>query len=152
MAFNITVVAFDKEPDLSEETILLYRGFDLMLVDKTTQGDMHTYHVRTSITGAYIRHVQVRDVQVDSPNMVLVFENIIPEEITIEDNTTAVLRERIQKVMTETMLRLKCTNIDLVEGPYFAEGVMGLCFLDVRIALSDDLAHADRSCITAVKK
>ncbi|MNP89131.1 hypothetical protein D3C85_15320 [compost metagenome] len=151
MSFNITVVAFDKEPDLSEEKILAYRGFDLALVGKATSGQMYEYSVRTSITGTYIKHVQVRDEQVDSRNVVLVFENAFQEGAVSEDDIPVTLRERTQQALAETMLRLKCADIDRLEGPYFAEGVMAFCFLDARDAIADDLVEANRSLIAAIK-
>ncbi|MNM23099.1 hypothetical protein D3C81_334900 [compost metagenome] len=147
MAFNITIVAFDKEPDISEEKLLDYRGFDPVLVGKTTQGGMHFYKVKTEVPGADIHHIQIRDELIDSPNMVLVFENLIPAGATNEDALTKENSERLWNVIRETVQRLGITRLTQLEGPWFAGGVVAYTVLDVGKALSDDLALAERSVI-----
>ncbi|MNC57322.1 hypothetical protein D3C75_1069760 [compost metagenome] len=147
MAFNITIVAFDKEPDTSEEKILDYRGFDPVLVGQTTNGGMHFYTVKTEVPGADIRHVQIRDELIDSPNMVLVFENLVPQGGNENDPIPEMFNERLSGIIKETVLRLGVTDVKQLEGPWFAGGVMAYTVLDVGKALSDDLAKAERSAI-----
>jgi len=144
MAFNITIVAFDKEPDLSEEKILEYRGFDDELVGKTTQGTLHCYEVNTGVEGAFIRHVQVRDELVDSPNMILVIEGAVPEGAVSKEDIPPGHSQRIQDVFEETMLRLGCPDRHDREGPWFLSGAMAVCFLNVRKQLDADLVKGAR--------
>ncbi|MND17271.1 hypothetical protein D3C81_333000 [compost metagenome] len=147
MAFNISIVAFGKEPDISDEMILEYRGFDPVLVGKTTQGTQHFYKVKTEVPDVQIIHVQIRDELIDSPNMVLVFENAIPADAKFEHDLPPGRTDALQAVFKETMHRLGVYSIDRMEGPWLACGVMAYTFLDVREALSKDLAKAERSAI-----
>lgn len=147
MAFNITIVAFDKEPDTSEEKLLDYRGFDPVLVGQMTEGGMYFYTVNTEVPGADIRHVQIRDELIDSPNMVLVFENLVPQGANENDPLPAMFNERLSGIIKETVIRLGVTDVKQLEGPWFAAGVMAYTVLNVGKALSDDLAKAERSAI-----
>lgn len=144
MSFNITIVAFGREPDYSDEKILNYRGFDPVLVGKETSGALHFYKVKTEIPEANILHVQTRDVNVESPNMCLVFENAFPPGLTEDSPFLHGYQERFQGVIRETMLRLAIHDQRQVEGPWFFEGVVAFTFLDVGKELSDDLAQAER--------
>jgi hypothetical protein len=147
MAFNITIVTFDKEPDTSEEKLLDYRGFDPVLVGQTTQGGMYFYVVKTEVPGANIHHVQIRDELIDSPNMVLVFENLFPQGGNENDPLPELFNERLSGIIKETVHRLGITDVKQLEGPWFACGVMAYTVLNVGKALSDDLAKAERSAI-----
>lgn len=147
MAFNISIVAFGKEPDISDEMILEYRGFDPVLVGKTTQGTQHFYKVKTDVPDVQIVHVQIRDELVDSPNMVLVFENAIPPGAKFEHDLPPGRTEELQAIFKETMHRLGVYSIERMEGPWIACGVMAYTFLDVREELSEDLAKAARNTI-----
>lgn len=144
MSFNITIVAFGREPDYSDEKILNYRGFDPELVGKETAGPLHFYSVKTEVPNAHILHVQTRDLNVESPNMSLVFENAFPEGLTEDSPFLQGYQDRLQAVLRETMIRLNITDKSQWEGPWFFEGVMAFTFLDVAKAISDDLAHAER--------
>jgi hypothetical protein len=144
MAFNITIVAFGKEPDYSDEKLLNYRGFDPVLVGKETDGSLHFYSVKTEVPNAHILHVQTRDLKVESPNMSLVFENAFPEGITEDSPFLKGYQDRLQTVLRETMLRLNITDKSQWEGPWFFEGVMAFTFLNVGKEISNDLAKAER--------
>jgi hypothetical protein len=144
MSFNITIVAFGQEPDYSDEKLLGYRGFDPFLIGKETSGALQFYKVKTEIPEANILHVRTRDEKVESPNMVLVFENAFPPGLTEDSPFLQRYQERFQGVIVETMHRLCVHDQRQVEGPWFFEGVIALTFLDVSKEISDDLALAER--------
>ena len=144
MSFNITVVAFDREPDYSEENILDYRGFDPELVGKESHGTQHFYTVKTEVEGANIMHVRFRDEVVDSPNMVLVFQNGFPEDSMEQTGVPPGMMDRTTEILKETMIRLGIHSRDQMSGPWFACDVMAITFLDVGKELSDDIANAER--------
>ncbi|MNB61105.1 hypothetical protein D3C76_515800 [compost metagenome] len=145
MSFNVTIVAFGREPDYSDEKILGYRGFDPALIGKPTAGPLHFWKVKTEIPEANILHVQTRDANVNSPNMALVFENAFPPGLTEDSPFLHRYQERFQVIISETMLRLQVHDQRQVEGPWFFEGVIAFTFLDVQQAISDDLALAERN-------
>ncbi|MNR11696.1 hypothetical protein D3C85_1280070 [compost metagenome] len=151
MSFNITVVAFDRMPNLDDEMLLEYRGFDKELVGKVTEAALHFYEVRTEVAGANIIHVQFRDEQVTSDNMVLVFEDIVPAGITTAAEIPVDITERLKDVLAETMHRLQCFDADRIESGMCLDRSMAFCFLDVRKVVEDDLALGTRKRFTVIK-
>lgn len=150
--FNITVVAFGKEPDLSEEKITDYRGFDPALIGKPTLGSQHLYTVKTEVPDANVVHVQVRDAHVHSPNMVLVFENAFPEKEVVEGSPEYQRYQlRTASIIKETMYRLGVYGDGQMKGPWLVDRVLAFTFNNVDKAISNDLAKAARESFKSIK-
>lgn len=152
MAFNITVVAFGKEPDYADDLILDYRGFDPALIGKVTKGSRHLYIVKTEVPDAQVLHVQIRDEEADSPNMVLVMQDLPLTEIETDPEVYKKTQGQMSKILTETLKRLKVTENYQVTGPYIDDNNVAFTLLDVRKALDDDIAKCERALVAVVKK
>jgi hypothetical protein len=151
MSFNITVVAFDREPNLDDVLLMEYRGFDGDLVGKETLCTLHFYEVKTDVAGARVIHVQFRDQLVSSDNMVLVFEDIIPEGTTTAADIPVETTERVQGVLAETVQRLECFDLSRVQHGYSYGRSMVFCFLGVKKVIDEDIAMGNRKTFKVIK-
>lgn len=152
MAFNITVVAFGKTPDISDEKILEYRGFDPALVGKDTEGEITTYRFNSEVPDAHISHIRVLDINVSSPNLVVIFELPLKDPSLTDEQNQVVLSDLIKDVMQEMIPRIGGVEQHQIDGPWDGGSVIAVTFLDVADNLNKILSAAQSNAIREINK
>lgn len=145
MAIHLTVVGFGKEPESEAEHLLNYCGFDPVSEGKVISASVEHYQVKTKVDGVFVRHITIHDVNIESPNLSLIFNRPFAENVDPDFQEEVAVK--MGYLLSETSLR--CGGYELmreVEGMFEdGKGNYAYVFKNVSSAIEEDLANCRRN-------
>ena len=145
MALHITVVGFGKAPIVTEDALLTYLAYDPESAGKIVAGSIEVFKVNTKVEGVEILHLAVRDANIDSDNLSLVFEQPWPADKRDDQAWLDARTYTMGIILGETISR-GGARIYVVEGLLEDNfGNAGYCISGVREAIEADLTQAMRA-------
>jgi hypothetical protein len=142
MSLHFTVVGFGKQPTITSDTLLQYMAYDPEVANRVVEGKLEYFEVRTKVEGVQVMHIAVRDSNINSENLCLVFEQPFPAE-RAEDAAWIDARTYTMGILLGETISRCGGELHGVEGLLEDKfGNAGYCISGVGERLEADLAKA----------